>query len=188
MIKARRLGRRPGNDVERARHRIGTGAGDVEVGDLVESVDIVERYGFQVVESVFVLVNLLLELLEYFRAVQPLRLDEVVLRIQKDFPVCLPDAVALHPLPLVPRVVFGWVGDDPDRVLGSGPFQTHAAALDEVLHGCIRLHRARGDLARTHLHVYEEVVEQRVTVAVDQGARVVALRGQVRIGARASGR
>ncbi len=143
------------------------------MGDLVEPVDVVERHRLQVVKGVVVLVNLLLELLEDLGAIRPLRFNEPVLRIEEDLSVGLPDAVALHPLPLRPRFVLR-INDDAVLL-----FLPHEAALDEELHRCVGLDHACRHLARAHLHIDEEVIEESVSIAVHKGVGAGALRQEV---------
>ena len=106
-------------------------------------------------------------------AVWALGFDQPVLGIEEDFAVGLPDAVAAHPLPLVPGVVLGEIDDDLRRL------EVHQAALDEDLHGDVGLDDARGHLARGHLHVDEEVVEEAVRIGVDEIAGAIALGGEI---------
>src|SRR5713101_7705235 len=127
MIKARRLCKRMRDDVNGAGHGVRAGSGDEEMGDLVEVINVVERDLLEVVGCVLVLVHLLLKFLEDLSAVEALRLNKPVLRVEKDFPGGLPNPVPLHPTPPIPGVV--------QRIdLDTRRLEVHAAALDEDLH------------------------------------------------------
>ncbi len=150
-----------------------TRAGDQQVGQSIQPVDVVENHGFEVVGGALALADFLLEFLVDLGAVGALGFDQPVFGIEEDLAVCLPDAVAAHPLPLVPGVVLGEVHNH------GGRLEIHEAALDEDLHGDVGLDNARGHLARGHLHVDEEVVEQAVRIAVDEIAGAIALGDEI---------
>ena len=129
-------------------------AAHVEPRDLVEPVKVVGKRRFDVVVLDFLLQDGALERLEQRRlVVAQLGLDPV-LRVEKHFPVGFPDPVVLEPLPIV-------VVNHPRR---HARLEVHQRALEERLHGAGRLPDARGEHARVHLHVDQEVLEQLVPV------------------------
>ena len=153
--------------------RVFTRAGDEQVGQPVQPVDVVEDHGFEVVGGALALADFLLEFLVDLGAVGALGFDQPVFGIEKDLAVGLPDAIAPHPLPLVPGVVLGEIDDDFRRL------EIHQAALDEDLHRDVGLDDARGHLARGHLRIDEEVVEKAIRITVDEVAGTIALGDEI---------
>ena len=172
-VEGGRIGDIAGHHVDRPGDRVLAGARNEQVSDSVEPVYVIERDGLEIIRRTFILMDILLEFLVDLGPVGALRFDEPVLRVKEDLAIRLPDAVTLHPLPLVPGIVLGEI-DHHGRGL-----QIHQAALDEDLHRDVCLDDACADLARTHLHIDEEVFEQAVDISVDEMPRHVALAYEV---------
>jgi hypothetical protein len=124
--------------------------GDLEVGDLVERLQIAQVFALDGGAIELVAQQALLEGdEERTLVVAQLGLDPV-LGIQKDLAIGFPDAVVLHPVPEV----------DVDRRRRHGGLEVEQAALHEELHRRRRQHHARSQHARRHLDVDQEVAVQ----------------------------